>query len=271
MFRYAPIFGLAAFCIVLFPSITLAQDASSTPNTLPAGFATAPLWISSASSTSGDALNIFTVVNNTSATIINGSVSFLVDGTSVGSSKLSLSAGAANVFSVPWTAVAGTHSVTATLNNTVDANGQSLLLSNTIAGPLSITVSEAPPQPLAVQYLNTAVNVGGSALSGTLAAIDSARQGGANYFATQLGLGTTSAPPASSNAASQSQVLGAATENLANAGVAAATASTPNASLFNRLAYFCFANPIIFYPLLIIIVLLVLWLVSRIFSRKSRF
>ena len=164
---------------------------------------------------------------------------------------------------MPWTAVAGTHSITATLNNTVDANGQSLLLSNTIAGPLSITVAEAPPQPLAVQYLNTAVNAGGSALSGALAAVDSARQSGADYFATQLGIGTTSPPQ-------QGQVLGA-NRKPCKRGCGCRNCGDTHASLFNRLAYLCFANPIIFYPLLIIIVFLVLWLLSRIFSRKSRF
>ena len=192
-----------------------------------------------------------------------------MDGSTVGSVKVSLAAGAAKITSVAWTAVAGTHSYNGDTQSSRRCKWSiGICFLKTIAGPLSITVAEAPPQPLAVQYLNTAVNVGGSALSGTLAAIDSARQNGANYFATQLGLGTTSTSPASSNTASQSQVLGAATENLANAGVAAATASTPNASLFNRLAYFCFANPIIFYPLLIIIVLLVLWILSRVFSRK---
>ncbi len=262
--RYAFIFCFAALCITSFPSATFSQDASSESNILPAGFAAAPIWISSASSTGGDSLKIFAIVNNTSTTTVNGTVSFLVDGTSVGSVDISLAAGAANIFSVPWTAVAGTHSITATLDNPVDANGLPVSLSETVAGPISITVAEAPPAPLAVQYFNAAMNdansVAGPALSGALAAVDSARQDGANYFATQLGLGTASASP-------QGQVLGAETENIASA---TPTAQSTNGfmSLLDRLGYYIFENPILFYPLFIILIFIALWILSSVFSRK---
>ncbi|MCX6786501.1 MAG: Ig-like domain-containing protein [Candidatus Kaiserbacteria bacterium] len=247
------IFFIAFSVLFLFPIATHAADASTTDSTSSlqapaAGFATAPLWISKASPIDGDALKLFAVVNNASSATVSDTVSFLVDGTAVGSAKVSLDAGAAQIVSTAWTAVAGTHSLTATFFGTA-------------AGPFSIMVAEAPPKPVVLQYLDTAMNTGSSALSGALAAVDSARQSGADYFAKQIGLGTTSP-------AQQGQVLGAATENLAKAGAAAVTAATSHGSLFDRLAYFFFQNPIIFYPALIILVFVVLWILSCVFSRK---
>ncbi len=246
---------------VFFPLNVSAQTAAST--NLSAGFATTPLWISSASPVNGDALKLFAVVTDTSTTTVSGAVSFLVDGTVVGSVvDVSLTAGTAQIVSTAWTAVVGTHVITVTFDHPEDANGQSVSLFKAVVGPLSVTVAEAPPAPLAVQYLNTAMNVGGSVLSGTLAVVDSARQSGADYFAKQLGVGATS------TARPQAQVLGTTTEKLANAGVAAITAATPPSSLFDRLGYLFFENPLIFYPLLLLFLFVTLWLIPSTFSRR---
>lgn len=261
MFRYSLAFCLAISCTVLFPFVTLATVTSSTPEMLPAGFATAPLWISNASPVDGDALKLFAVVNNSTATTVSDSASFLVDGMVVGSVKVSLDAGTAQILSTAWTAVVGIHNITTTFDQPIDASGQSVSLSGTMAGPLSITVSPAPPKPVVLQYLDTAMNAAGPALSGTLQSIENARQSGADYFATQLGLGIASAVP-------QGKVLGATAENLVS--VTSTTAQTTNdfGTLVNRFGYFVFDNPMLFYPIILLLLFLALWLMFRIFSRK---
>jgi len=231
-----------------FLPLQISAQAATSTEAFPAGFATTPIWISKANPIDGDVLKLFAVVNNSTATIISDTVSFLVDGVAVGSVKVSLDAGTAQIVSTAWTAVAGTHSITGTFLGTT-------------AGPLSITVATAPPKPVVLQYLDTAMNAASPALSGALAAIDSARQSGADYFAEKLGLDATSPTP-------QGQVLGAATENLAKTGAADNGAVTSSSSWFNRLAYLFFNNPIIFYPLLLLFLIFALWLISRIFSRK---
>lgn len=246
----------------VFPPLYVsAQTAAQT--SISAGFATTPLWISSTSPIDGNALKLFAVVSDTSTTTVSGTVSFLIDGTVVGSAvDVSLAAGAAQIVSTAWTAVAGTHVITATFDHPADTNGQSVSLSKTIVGPLSVIVAEAPPAPLVVQYINTAMNVGGAVLSGTLAVVDSTRQSGADYFAKQLGVGVTG------TAGPQAQVLGTTTENLANAGAAVAVTTAPNTSLFDRLSYLFFENPLIFYPLILLSLFIALWLMPSIFSRR---
>lgn len=250
--RSSFIFCLAVLCIIaLFPFPVFAADALTTPEALSAGFATTPIWVSNRLPADGDALKLFAVVNNASATTVSGSIYFLVDGTAVGSEKVSLGAGTAHIVATAWTAVAGSHNISATFLESV-------------AGPISITVADAPPKPLVLQYLDTATNavgaVAGPALSGAFAAVDGARQSGADYLARQRDLRAT-------NTGTQGQVFGTSTDSLAKSGAAAVTSSTSPDSWFTRLEYLFFNNSLIFYPLLILILIFALWLISRIFSR----
>ena len=246
MSRHTYILAFTVFCSVLFSFSAIAADASAAA--LPAGFAAAPIWISSASPVDGNTLKLFAVVNNASSAVVDGTVSFLVDETIVGSVKVSLAVGTAQVLSVPWTASAGAHSITATFLGTT-------------AGPISIIVAKAPPKPVILQYLDTATNavtsVAAPALSGTLAAIENMRKSGADYFAEQ------SAPVAPQP---RGKVLGTTTEKIASTTPVAA-AATGVAPFFNRLGYSIFNNPMLFYPAFLLFFFFMLWIILRIFSR----
>lgn len=279
--RYVLIFGLALFGMTLFPFAVLAIDVPLAPERLSGGFATAPIWISTAIPVAGETLRLFTAVNDISSTTISGTILFLVDGTTVGSTQVLLAPGAAQILSAAWVAVVGEHVILATFDRPVNASGQSVLLSHTIAGPLSIVVAEAPPVPLTVQYLSTILNLGAGVFSGTVQNVENGRQVGANYFARRLGLVTTSTPststpmneppfdantrlqdgvpsfpsagdaPTPARALAQEEMPGAETENNASVGMASVSSATSppfSPTFFDRLGYIVFGNSIIFYP-----------------------
>ena len=241
------------FCAILFPFVTFAADATSVA--LPVGFATAPLWVSSASPVDGDALKIFAVVNNSSSFTVNGSVSFLVDGVVVGSAvKVSLANGAAQLVSADWKSTVGEHLLTATLESSEQA-GQVL----GTAGPISITVTPAPPAPAVVQYLTAAVDLSGGALNTAIQTLEDIRHKGADYFASQSSATSPSATPVGT-------VLGTTTESVAS-GTTPAASTAAGASLFNRLGSLIFENPMFFYPLILLVCFFVLWIILKLFSR----
>lgn len=264
--RTARIFSLTILGIVLFPFSTFAADASTTPDALTAGFASTPIWISSTNPIDGDSLKLFTVVKNSAATAISGVVSFAVDGTDVGTVNISLAIGSAQVLSVPWRAVVGTHSITAVFNQPVDANKQSVSLRDTVAGPLTITVGAAPPKALALQYLDTATSLVVPAFSGIVGAVENIRKSGADYFAepTPPESGTTNTPSVATSSPPGGRVLGAATENLSNMAAVAA----PQSSFLKRIGFFIFDNPLLFYPLFLLVLFLAFGLILHIFSRN---
>lgn len=261
MLHSARIFSLTILGIVLFPFSTFASDASTTPDALTAGFASTPIWISSTNPIDGDALKLFTVVKNSATTAVSGVVSFAVDGTDVGTAKISLAVGSAQILSVPWKAVVGTHSITAVFNQPIDANKQPVSLKDTVAGPLTIVVGAALPKALMLQYLDTATGLVAPALSGIVGTVENIRKSGADYFAEET---ATSSLPIAASTSSQSRVLGTTTENLANM----AAVTTPQSSFLKRIGFYIFDNPLLFYPLFLLILFLVFGLMLRLFSRN---
>jgi len=233
------LFIIVFLSILIAPCAVFAAEASTTPPIAPAGFATTPIWISKANPVEGDVLKIFAVVSNGTATTMSDSVSFIVNGTVVGSVKASLDAGTSQIVSTPWTAVVGTHTITGTFLGTT-------------AGPLSITIAPAPPKPAVLQYLDTAVGAATPLLSGALQAIEDLRKSGADYFDNQLNTPI-------SDVREPGTILGTSTEKLA---------STINPSLFNRFGAFIFQNPMIFYPVFILLFFFLWWIVLKIFSRN---
>ena len=246
-------FFIALSALLLFPFVTFATDATSVA--LPVGFATAPLWVSSASPVAGDSLKIFAVVNNSSSVTVNGSVSFLVDGVVVGSAvKVSLANGVAQLVSADWKSTVGEHSLTAILESS-DQAGQVL----GTAGPISITVAPAPPAPAVVQYLTAAVDLSGGALNTAIQTLEDMRQKGSNYFAIQSSATSPNATPTGT-------ILGTTTENVAS-GTTPAASTAAGVSLFNRLGSIIFENPMFFYPFILLVCFFVLWIILKLFSR----
>ena len=243
MLSSARIFVSAFLFIILFPLAALAADASTTP----AGFAATPVWLSSVSPVAGDALKLFTVVKNSGETAVSGTVIFLLDGESIGSAKASLAIGTAQIVSTDWRAVEGVHNITATFLETT-------------AGPFVITVATAPPKPVALQYLDTAMAAVGDVALPTLSEVkkyaEGIRQGGEDYFAKQL---AASEP--------QGQVLGAETENIASGTPLSIQSKNGLWSLFNQWGYKIFKDPMYFYPFIIIFGFFILWIFLRLFSR----
>lgn len=99
-----------AICLAFFPVVTFA-----------AGFAQQSLFLSKSSVTEGDVVLIHAVVQNDAASAFPGTV-FIKDGTEqVSSVPVTLEAGEAQAVSVSWKPTAGSHKITAELQDKAGA------------------------------------------------------------------------------------------------------------------------------------------------------
>ena len=114
-------------------------------DSVPAGFPPGSLWLSATNATSGNTLTIYTVVYNSSASLVSGDVVFSMDGATLGTKHFDADPGTTQIVSEAWTAVAGTHSFSAQIQNSSSGG-----LSNTTTGSVSVRVAAPPPPPAVV-------------------------------------------------------------------------------------------------------------------------
>lgn len=88
-----------------------------------AGFAKDPIFLSKNPVIAGDTILIHAVVSNQTTSKFSGQLIFTDNGVSVGTTSVSLAAGAANAASMPWKPTAGEHTIVAELHS---ANGDTL-------------------------------------------------------------------------------------------------------------------------------------------------
>jgi hypothetical protein len=139
---------ILACATALLPIIALAASPA-------AGFQTGSLWLSQTEARSGDALKIFTVVYDSSASPMQADVEFDLDGHALTTSHVSLNAGETQLVSADWSATAGEHTFTAALKN---VSGVSGALASTQTNSVALSVVAAPPSPMA-QYTSVVNNV----------------------------------------------------------------------------------------------------------------
>lgn len=251
----------------------LAEDASTTASTTPqlqAGFAPA-LWLSVTDLTDGDSVKVYTVVYDASTRSIEGDVIFMVDGSAIGTTHFSLAAGASGIESVAWKARAGTHAFTASVENAIEKGSKEpASIENLKAGPVSVTVEDAPPPSRAVaaataaahsvsRAVEAATPVVSSVVTAATNMTESVRTAGADYLAGKMhdGAGTSSG-----------QVLGAETYRGEDGPADAGTGSTIAHRAYAAL-YTVFASPALFYFIAIVLLLAFFWFIARRFSSRA--
>lgn len=149
---------VSLFCVaVLMPFFAFAAT-----STVPAGFAPTSIFASKTSITAGDSISLFSVLYNSSAGELTCDVVFTIDGKSIGTKHISLAAGETQTPSVSWTAVTGSHTASAHLENVVSASGKDATISNEKADTITLTVAPPPPPPppsATTQAVNTVSDV----------------------------------------------------------------------------------------------------------------
>src|SRR3990167_7196416 len=143
--------------------------------TVQAGFPSQPLWLSAEHVVAGETVTIFTVLYNESEKTVGGNLVFTVDSQRIASQAFSLDAGKSGIQSAQWKATAGSHTISALIENASDTGlEQTVTLSNENAGSISLAVAEPPPPSAVVQAVSTVSNIAGSIASTSLPLITSA-------------------------------------------------------------------------------------------------
>ncbi len=218
------------------------------------------MGVSIESPAAGTTVKLYTVIYDGGNTAIEGSVSFLIDGTVVGSTPFSLEPGGSAIESVSWQAVEGAHTVSAKITSIVDKKTKTALaLERTDTATLPVTVGPEAPKPVAIEALNTAqVTVASSspfvaeAVAQTAAFTEGIRTAGLSYLSS---LAHASGTASTSRSGS---VLGAETEVPDTASSTTSWTRTAAQSLMPLFAY-----PALFYPVAVGLLCLAFWILMK--------
>lgn len=229
---------------------------------LSAGFAPGTVWVSQTNPAAGSTVKLYTVMYDGGSTAIEGSVSFLVDGTVVGSTPFSLEPGSSAIESVSWQATEGAHVVSAKITSIVDKKTKAALaLEHTDTSTLSVTVGPAAAKPAALEALNSAqVTVASSspfiqqAVTQTTSLTEGIRTAGLSYL-TSLASATSTATTTRGGS-----VLGAQTHVSDDPTQASTLSWTQKAA--NALIPL-FKYPALFYPLFVGVLCLLFWMLLK--------
>lgn len=250
----------ARAALLVIPTIILMLGLPAHASEISAGFAPGPVWLSEHNPTAGTSVRIYTVVYDGSPAAIEGSVSFKIDGTSVGAAPFSLNAGESSIESVPWTASEGSHTVSAEITSAIDKKtkitAQVAQASTTLH---TFSVRPAPPKAAAVEALDTAqVAIAStspliaSVVTATTATTESIRKAGEAYLATLAGESTQA-----SSSKPRGSVLGAQTEGSDTSDGEGYVQKVAHAALP------IFRYPALFYPIFAFLVFFLLWLLAK--------
>jgi hypothetical protein len=269
--------------VVLFLLSGFFSASFALADTTSAGIPEENIWLSKSAPVEGDSIRISLPVYNGGTAKITGDAVFSVDGTQVGVAHFDLEAGNSIIVSSPWTATRGTHTVTARLEGAIDAKTGTEIAVSANTQSLAITVSERPPTPAAVQALESVAAVAQSTASAAAPVVASVagavinkteelRKAAVASLENSLA-GTDFA--SSAETSPTGTVLGAATYRApqlgskAMAGAAAAPASSGVIRMLQHILLFIVSYTWIFYPLLLIVLLGLLYLVAKTVSRKK--
>lgn len=230
-------FGLTLFLLTL---MTLSSGVRAAGTDVPAGFAPGPVWLSQSTPTAGNTVRLYTVVYNSSLTAIEGSVTFMVDKTELGSVPFSLDAGESTIKSVDWNAEEGTHEFSAHISGVIERSTKvTATVERAVAAPLSITILPPQPQPKAVdteEATATSTPTIASMVSAATKTTESLRTAGEAYLTSLVqGAGETDSEPTKQNYTKQ-----------------AATWALP-----------LFRYPALFYPFFLLLIFLAFWILAK--------
>ncbi len=254
---------LVAFAFFLAAPLANAEDA------LPAGFAP-EVWLSTNLPMHGDTVEAYTVVYDASPEPIEGAVTFLINGESIGSTPFTLQPGETEIRSIRWTAEEGTHVLSARIDSAYhkDTKERADLATYTTASTTIVVKAPPPPEepetkpdtetkkststPNLIETL-TGAPIVGSAISTAIATAENWRLLGQEAL-QQYASSSTSVSPATTTP--QGEVLGTSTETERPQGdsLGASAAKT---------ALQLFIYPIFFYPFFLILLGIALIVLSK--------
>jgi hypothetical protein len=227
-----------------------------------AGFPTSSIWLSNTAPLSGQSVTVYAVVYNSTAAKLDSTLTFNIDSKLLSTMAVSLSPGTSQIYSTQWVAAEGTHTFSATLSGTTISD----VAKDT--GTVSITVA-APPAPSATQQAvaQTTTIVNNIASSSLPIA---AKIGQAIYNTTESlrQRGLDMAQKNSGTPADSGFVLG--TSTVKSFPVLGTQKQTGFMAKVYAIVILIFATRIYFYPLLLILILFILWLLMR-WVNKPRF
>ncbi len=232
---------------VLWPLAAVAQ----------AGFPAERVWLSSSQPVAGDTVMIYTVVSNSGTGVLKGTLVFLVDGKSVASTDIAVDAGKNALESAPWKATAGAHTFAATIEGGASVSART-------TGTIHATVAEPPPPTAVERGVETAGAIADAAKAAASSSLPVIAHLSQQVFAAtesfrEKGLAYAEAHTAAPKATATSSV----------AGFQAPREEEP-IGFSNRLAQlaspallFAFGSAKIFYPLFLLLLLLILYLFAK--------
>lgn len=253
--------------LLVLPSIFIIAGAHTALAAVPAGFAPGPVWLSESAPHSGSIVRIYTVVHDGSSTALEGSVTFKIDGTAIGSSPFSLEPGESAIKSYSWTATEGTHQVSAEITSATDKRTkEATIIERSTTTILSVAVGPEAPKPAALEAIDTAGSAIASStpvvagiLAGTTATTESIRKAGESYLAALAGepikADTATSPKP------RTSVLGAEIE-VPEEEVFVPTETGLLQKIANVLLPL-FRYPALFYPVFLFLILFIFWLVIK--------
>ena len=243
---------------VLLSMFPLFSNASS----IPAGFASHPIWLSKQSAGDGDSVRIFTVAYNSATSSITGTVHYLVDGKDIGTSNVSLNAGETKVQSLAWRATAGSHTLQAAFEN------PSLPLDNATTDSVSISVTSPLPPPAYIQAMQNVAQTASAVAASTTPIISSItnnivttsealRNAGENYINDSLASDTATTTIAAKKL-KKGSVLGTST-----IAVSATNAFDSTKIAAEQAGKKVFGSAVLFYPIVAALFFLILYWLTR--------
>lgn len=254
---------LFAFLILSNASYTHAA------NEISAGFAPGQVWLSRSAPIEGETVEIYTVIYDASGSALEGSVTFLVDGESVGASPFTLRGGKTEIRSIRWQAIAGEHAFAARVDSAIYADSkQSAPLLHQTTGTTTVSVAkreQSTEEEEGIRSERTSVRgtstsivttitqtpIVGTALGTVIDATESIRTAGESLVQSYIRTTTSS-----TSASSTGEVLGTSTERVEDEspslGSRAASVALP-----------AFRTPSLFYPIAILLILFGLWIIAR--------
>ena len=228
-----------------------------------AGFPASSIWLSTTVPLSGQSVTVYAVAYNSTANKLDGTLTFNIDSKALSTMAVSLASGASQIYSTQWIAAEGTHTFNAALSGTTVSD----VAKDT--GTVSITVA-SPPAPSATQQAvaqtTTVVNNIASSSIPVVSKVgqtiynttEDLREKGLAYMQAQSGASTKTA------AVDRGAVLGTSTVR-----TAAPKSGGFMAAIWSVLLMI-FASRAIFYPVFLILILFILWLLMK-WVDKPRF
>ncbi len=265
MQRNRSVFVITTLFIVggaLLPSLALA-DASAV-----AGISPGSLWLSKASVTEGNSVKIMMPVYDSDAVTVAGDAVFSVDGADVGTAHFQLNSGEAEIVSTQWKAVVGQHAISARIENTTNADAkQAVMLTGVSAGPISVDVAAAPPPPTAIKLIEDAASVATPAVLAASQALVNEAENLRQSAVAALSNAVANGDGQGSGEKATGLVLGAETYKTPSNVLPAAAAASKGASgwmlILDKILLFIVSSAWIFYPLGLILMLLILFFVLK--------